>query len=149
MKSYSKTLLLLLLCLTTAAAFSQNTNKPKVFSDFPEVVVCSATQFSNAFAAREGETVTFTFSNNLTITGKVITNVQKYANLQSMTIQSPAFANAIFHLSKQINADRSTAFVGRILSTEAADGYEIRQDAAGNYSFQKIEEARVRQLCSL
>lgn len=147
MKPLSKTLLVLLLCLTTVVSFSQIT-KPNVFSQFPEVIDCSVTQFSNAFAAREGETITLSFSNNFIITGKVISNLQKYANLQSMTIQVPAYANAVFHLSKQTNDDNSTSFVGRILSTEARDGYEIKRDAIGDYKFQKIEEEKIRQLCS-
>ena len=119
-----------------------------VFSQFPDVIECSATQLSNAFNAKEGETLTLSFSNNFIITGKVISNLQKYSNLQSMTIQLPAYANSVFHLSRQTNSDHSTTFVGRILGTEALDGYEIRKDVTGNYKFQKIEEGKIRQLCS-
>jgi hypothetical protein len=147
MKSLSKTLLVLLLSLTTAVSFSQNKN-PRVFSQFPDVINCTDTQLSNAFTAKEGETITLSFSNNFIITGKVISNLQKYANLQSMTIQVPAYANAVFHLSKQTLEDRSTTYVGRILSNEAADGYEIKRDAGGNYKLRKIEEQKLRQLCS-
>lgn len=147
MKSLCKSLLVLLLCLSFAVSFSQ-VKKPAVFSRFPDVIDCSETQFSNAFSAKEGETVTLSFSDNFIISGKVISNVQKYANLQSMTIQLPAYANAIFNLSKQTEKGQDIAYVGRILSTEAMDGFEIKKDAKGNYSFQKVEEQNLRQICS-
>lgn len=147
MKSLCKSLLVLLLCLTFAVSFSQ-VKKPTLFSRFPNVINCSETQFSNALMAKEGETVTLSFSNNFIISGKVISNVQKYANLQSMTIQLPAYANAIFNLSKQTETGQNIAYVGRILSTEAMDGFEIKKDDKGNYSFQKVEEQNLRQICS-
>jgi hypothetical protein len=51
-------------------------------------------------------------------------------------------------LSRQTNDDQSISFVGRILSTDAFDGYEIKRDASGNYQFHKVEEEKVRQVCS-
>ncbi len=138
---------MLLLSLTTAASFSQNL-KPRVFSQFPDVIDCPASQFSNVFSAREGDIVTFLFSDNLTISGKVISNLQKYDNLQSMTIQVPSYENAVFHLSKQTNADLTTSFVGRILANSALDGYEINKDAMGKYTLRKVEEENIRQLCN-
>jgi len=148
MKSCSKLLFVLLLCFTSAVSFSQVT-KPRIFSQFPETIDCSVTQFITAFSSKEGETVTFSFSDNLKITGKVLSNVQKYYNLQSMTVQVPGYLNAVFHLSKQTNQDNSISYVGRILSTGSQDGYEIRKGAAGNYTLKKIEENRIRQICSL
>ena len=147
MNTISKSLGMLLLCLIATESFSQ-LKKQSIFSKFPNAIAASEIQFNNAFSAKEGETITLSFSNNFIITGIVLSNVQKYDNLQSMTIQLPAYANAIFNLSKQTEVGRNTSFVGRILSTEAMDGYEIKKDANDSYTFQKVEEQKLRQICS-
>ena len=142
----SKFLLIAPLCLSISSGFSQNI-KPKVFSQYPDVINCNAVVFQNAFSKTEGDIISLAFSNDFTVAGKVSSNIQKYANLQSMTIQLPGYANAVFHLSKQINSDLSLSYVGRIMSTEAQDGYEIKKDDTGNYALVKIEEEKIRQIC--
>jgi hypothetical protein len=147
MKSLSTPLLVLLLTLTSAAAFSQNSSKTHLFSSLPEVISFNEDKLNHAFNSKEGETVTLSFSDKFSFSGTVISNIKKYDNLYSMTIKSPELADAIFHLSKQINTDKTITFVGRIMSTKAYDGYEIKNDAAGKYSLKKIEEEKIRQLC--
>ena len=148
MKPLSTILVVLLLCLTATVAFTQTNSRPKIFANYPEAVDCATSQLSNAFAAKEGDNITFSFSGNLNITGTVLSNVQKYDNLQSMTIRSATFANAVFQLSKQTNSDNTYSYVGRIMSNEASDGYEIKNDVTGKYTLHKIDQDKILQLCN-
>lgn len=147
MKTYNKLSLMLLLCLLGAAGFAQ-VAKTKVFSQFPETVDISRSQLSKALTAEEGATVTLHFSSDLVITGTVVANVQKYDNLQSMVIKSEAFANALFHLSKVTNKDNTVIYLGRILSEDAADGYEIKSETAGIYQLKKVLLETIYQPCT-
>lgn len=146
MKTNSKLLLVLLLCLTNAVAFSQAA-KTEVFSQFPETVNISKSQLSQAFTATEGSTVTLHFSSDLTFTGKVVANEQKYDYLQSMVIKTDAFANSLFHLSR-ITKDNTVSYVGRILSEEALDSYEIKTETAGIYQLKKVALETFYQPCT-
>jgi len=151
MKPLTKLMLVLLLCLVAAAGFSQTLHAPKqqVFSNFPNSINCSASEFSNAFTATEGQHIILAFSDNFKFSGTVISNIVKYSNLQSITIRSDESANTIFHLSKQLNQDNTISFVGRILNANASDGYEIKKDQSGNYKFEKVDAEKVLQECNL
>ncbi len=148
MKTLSKPVLLLLLCLTTAAGFSQSLiAKPKIFSQFPDVISCSSAALSNTFSAPAGKNITVTFSKDFTFSGIVTSNVIKYSNLQSITIQLPEYNNAVFHLSKQMSENKSILYTGRIINQNAYDGYELRRDEKGNYELKKIQTETVLQDC--
>lgn len=150
MKYLSKLMFAGLLCLTTAAGFSQSqaTTKPKIFGAYPNTINCLSSEFSNAFTATEGQHVILTFSDDFKFSGTVITNIVKYSNLQTMTIKSDLSDNTIFHLSKQTNTDNSIAYVGRIMNSNASDGYQIKRDAGGNYKFEKLDAEKVLQECA-
>ena len=151
MKPLGKLIFALMLCLSTTAGFSQNTQvaKPKIFGNFPNTINCSISEFINAFSVLEGQHIILSFSDDFKFSGTVISNVVKYSNLQSMTIQSDLSDKTIFHLSKQINDDNSVSYVGRIMNSTASDGYQIKKDMAGNYKFEKIDAERVLQDCNL
>lgn len=150
MKPLSKLTFALLLCLTSAAAFSQNSQapKPKIFASYPNTIICSVSEFSNAFNAIEGQHISMNFSDGFKFSGRVVSNIVKYSNLQSMTIQSDNSENTVFHLSKQTNDDGSFNYVGRIMNSTASDGYQIKKDQAGNYTFEKVDAGRVLQECN-
>ena len=136
----------LLLCLTTTAGFSQS-SKPKIFATFPDKINCPVSEFITAFHVTEGQHIILSFSDNFKFSGTVISNVVKYSNLQSMTIKSDQSNKTIFHLSKQINADNSVSYVGRIIDPTASDGYQVKKDMAGNYQFEKTDTEKVLQEC--
>lgn len=146
-----KTLLSLLLCLTTAAAFSQKTDqaKPKLFAGFPETIQLSKNILQNTMKVNEGEEVIVAFTNEFHFKGTVISNLQKYDNLQSVMIKSAVFGNSIFQLSRITNKDNSISYVGRIINPDAFDGYEIKKDEADQYSFVKFETRRKLEDCSI
>jgi hypothetical protein len=144
MKLLQHSFVMLLLTLTTTA-YCQ-TSKPTIFSGKPDKLICSETMLSDAFNVAEGQTVSLIFSDYTTFTGKVISNISKYSNLQSITIQLTEYGNAVLHLSKQINADNTVNYVGRIMQQDASDGYLIEK-ISNDYSFKKINTEKILELC--
>lgn len=150
MKSLCKITFALLLSLTIAKGYSQNANsKPEAFKAFPNSIKLSPTDLNDAFAVTEGQHIVLSFANNFKFAGTVISNVTKYGNLQSMTIQSDELDKSIFNLSRQMLDNKNITYVGRIMSNNASDGYQIKKDGEGNYSFEKIEAKRLKEDCHL
>ena len=144
MKFLQHSLVLLLLSLTTTV-FSQ-TSRPQIFSKQPDRISCNTSTLSGAFDIEEGKSISLLLSDNITFSGKVISNIVKYSNLQTMTIQLPSFGNAVLHLSKQINDDKTINYVGRIMHKDASDGYLIEKNG-NDYSFKKINTERILEVC--
>lgn len=139
---------MLLLILSAATGYSQENSHPKLFSHLPDEIALSTSTLRDAFSSRDGETVSLPLSSNFNFSGVVISNQVKYHNLRSIIIKSPAFSNSLFHLSQITNEDNSISYVGRIINTNAFDGYEIRKNAAGNYAFRKFETKKILQDCN-
>jgi hypothetical protein len=137
---------MLLLCLTSAVSFSQ-VPKTAAFSRFPETININKSELSQAMMVAEGSAITLNFS-GLVIIGKVVANVQKYDNLQSILIRTEGFSNAFFHLSKVINKDKTISYIGRMLSDESSDGYEVKSDLTGNYQLKKVQLENILQPCT-
>lgn len=143
------TAVLLFLLFNSSTVFSQsnNTSRPKQFSNFPNIINCSEAEISRIFSSAIGQNINLSFSENFSFSGNVTSNVTKYSNLQSAVIKSPAFDNTIFSISKIINADNSISYTGRIINLNYADGYELKKTTAGAYRLIKIETGQVIQDC--
>ena len=142
---------LLLLCLIISAAVqAQNPTgaKPSLFNNFPGKIICSEQELNRVFTTTGSPDISLSFSDNFIFSGKVISNVVKYSNLQTAIIKSPIFGDAIFVLSKITNADRTNSYIGRIINKQYFDGYELKKDASNNYQLIKIETDKVMQDCS-
>jgi len=150
MKLPSKSLLMLLLCLSTAVGYSQQTvaNKTRLFAATPDKIDIASELFSKLMTFSEGTEVTFPLGNGVTFSGIVLSNEMKYSNLQSMTIRSAELNNSFFSLSKITNPDNSISYVGRIINNNALDGYQVKKAEAGNYRLEKFESDRILQDCS-
>ena len=144
------TIVLLLLCICTHTVFAQKTDAApqKIFAAYPAVISISAGTLQNTFSAQPGQTINVAFSDQFVYSGTVLSNEVKYHNLQSVIIQSPAFNNALLQISRITNEDKSVHYRGRIINPAALDGYEIKMDAALNYSMQKFETRQVLQECN-
>jgi hypothetical protein len=147
MKPYATYALSLFLSLTVMTGFGQ-TNKPKQFSSFPEVINCSEQQLASIFNTAPGQNISLSFSDNFTFSGTVKSNLVKYANLQSAVIVSPDYFNTVFGVSKIINGDGSISYIGRIINKNYFDGFELKKNTAGNYQLKKIETDRVMPDCA-
>lgn len=149
MKTY-KLFLSLLLCLTSAAVFSQKTDrqKPALFAAFPDMIQLSTNILQHTINASEGEEIIVAFSDDFRFKGTVISNIQKYQNMQCVMIKSPAYGNSIFQLTKTVNEDKTVSYFGRIINPEALDGYEIKKDMNNTYSFIKFATKQKLEDCS-
>jgi len=149
MKNYAPYALSLMLFAITTTGFSQtNITKPKQFNAFPAVINCSQTELSRIFNTPAGQTISISFSDNFTFSGTLKSNITKYANLQTVVISSPDYSNTIFSVSKIINGDGTIGYIGRIINKNYFDGFELKQNVAGNYQLVKMETDRVIQDCS-
>jgi hypothetical protein len=142
--------ILLLFTVMSLATYAQNAliAKPAQFASLPDRISCSPSDLNSAFSVVSDQPVRFSFSNDFTFTGTVISNVYKYSNLQTVIIKSSLFGDAIFSLSKITNKDNSINYVGRIINKKYFDGYQLKKDASNNYQFVKIETDKVIQDCS-
>lgn len=150
MKLPSKSLLMLLLCLSTAAGYSQQTvaNKTRLFAATPDKIDIASELFPKIMTFSVGTKVTFPLGNGVTFNGIVLSNEMKYSNLQSMTIRSAELNNSFFSLSKITNPDNSISYVGRIINNNALDGYQVKKAETGSYRLEKFESDRILQDCS-
>jgi len=148
MKLLKQATLVLLFAISSAAAKSQVSSKAKMFDAFPESIYCPVDQFTKALNTKEGELIKLTFSDNFSFSGKVMSNIQKFKNLQTVFIKSNDFENTYFQLSKQILEDKSISFVGRIMNNTKADGYKLASDGNGNFKLIKFDSSNMLQDCS-
>ncbi|MFZ1530321.1 MAG: hypothetical protein WAT19_16315 [Ferruginibacter sp.] len=149
MKRLSKTLLALLLCITTATSHAQTSSgKPAIFANFPSSINISETILKNSFGHNKDQHVSILLGSGLNFSGTVISNVQKYQNLRILIIKSDIWPNTLMQVSQITNEDNSFSFGGRIISPDAADGYEIKRSQGGTYSLRKFETGRIFEPCS-
>jgi hypothetical protein len=143
-----RTMLLFMLCSSTAAIHAQQINPAvAVFSSYSPSIDLSESVLSNAINISKGQQADLQFGNNFNFSGTVISNEQVYSNLQTMMIRSAAYNNALLQISRLVNKDNSISYAGRIFSPGSADGYEIKRTADGNYHLQKFETARILEVC--
>lgn len=148
MKKLKNATLSLLFVMSCTAAMSQNAAKKELFGAFSQVISCDVQLLAKTFNFKEGQPVNLQLASNFNFSGKVISNVQKYPNLQSVVIRSDNFEDALFMISKQIMEDHSIAYVGRILCKDKADGYKIARDEKGNYQLVKFDASQLVQDCT-
>ena len=134
--------------LLAMTGFSQSVSKPKQFSNYPAVINCTEPELARVFASPAGQRIDLSFSDNFLFSGNITSNEVKYSNLQSAIVQSQAFNNTVFGISKRTNDDNSITYVGRIINKNYFDGYELKKNANGNYQLIKIETDKVIQDCS-
>ena len=147
MKYLTPYALLLVVCLTSTTGFSQAVNKPRQFSNYPDVINCTVTELDKVFSSSPGQPINLSFSDNFSFDGTITASTVKYSNLTSANIKSPFFNNSLFNISKRVNDDNSFTYVGRIINRDYFDGYELKKNIDGNYQLIKIETDKVIQDC--
>ena len=152
MKTITQAVVLLLLVTTTNIGFAQqktDANSKEIFANFSGKVDFSKSILQTTIAAKYGESISIPFNYDFIFNGIVLTNEYKYKNLQTIIIKSALLKNALLQLSKRTNEDLTESYVGRIINTDANDGYTIEKDEANNYKIEKIEMKNILQDCSL
>ena len=148
MKKYSKTLLAVLLSVSSLASFAQmNDKRPQLYSSRPQSINIDKNIFANVLDATEGKEISVRLSDNFTFNGTVISNHKKYNKLHTVMVRSNENATSILQITL-INENNNISYTGRIINSNAADGYEIKNNN-GAYSLQKFETLKILDPCKL
>jgi hypothetical protein len=146
MKKYSKTLIAVLLAVSSLASFAQmNDRRPQMYSSRPQSINIDKSIFANALDATEGKEISLQLSADFTFYGKVISNFSKYNNLHTVMVRSNENATTILQITL-IQEKNNISYSGRIINGNAADGYEIKNNN-GVYSLQKFETLKILDPC--
>ncbi len=149
---FSKLLLGMTLTLISASAIAQKTDmRQKLYAALPQTISIGSNVLNDAFSNsgnKKNTIITFPFSSEFIFKGTVISNEQRYDNMQIIIVRSIENNNAVLQITKTIAADKTIIFAGRILSNTAADGYEIKY-RDNHYFLQKTETQKIMQPCNL
>jgi len=111
--------------------------KPSLFQNLPERISCHISDLTALLESQVGNPVSFSFTNNLNFQGVVSSVASKFDNtLLSVVIRSTNFPGAALSFSRIIKEDGSISYVGRIISFQHGDAYEISLEN-GQYYFIK------------
>jgi hypothetical protein len=133
-----------MLCITLIVSYNTNAqvsvpSRPHLFNNFSANIPSPVAELNKAFLGAAGSSIQLTFANNFSLSGTIISSIQRYRNLASVIIKLPSLNNSILSISKRINDDNTVTYVGRIINEKYADGYELIKDNHGNYTFNKIK----------
>lgn len=123
-------------------------SKKEIFSSQPDSVLVPSGLFDSILNAKPGSNISILFSENVLFNGVVLSNEQAYQNQHTVLIKSNEVNNSIFQLSKIVISENKEMFVGRILNSEAENGYLISKNIANNYQLNKISLKNILQDCS-
>jgi hypothetical protein len=146
MKLFNKSMLIVLFSVLTSSTFAQT--KQKLFAQYPEIISLSNATITDALSYNTGAAVSLSLSSNFIFAGTVISNQQKYDNLQTIMIRSSENNQSVLQISKITNKDNSISFAGILINKDAADGYVIKNNN-GIYSLQKFEADKILEPCKL
>jgi hypothetical protein len=112
-------------------------NRPSLFQNLPEKITCRINDLSALLQSEIGKNVSFSFAGNVNFQGVVSSVATKFENtLHSVVIRSTNFPGAALSFSKLIKDDGTVSYVGRIISFQHGDAYEITLEN-GQYYFIK------------
>ena len=112
-------------------------NRPTLFQNLPNKISCRVNDLSALLESEIGQPVSFSLAGNLSFQGIVSSVASKFDNtLVSVVIRSTNFAGAALSFSKITKEDGTYNYVGRIISFQHGDAYEIRLEN-GQYFFVK------------
>ena len=138
----------MLFAIISAGAQNTAIKKTAIFNNFPTKISCTTNELNRAFTTTPNQNINLSFSDSFSFRGEVISNIQRYDNLQTTVIKSAEYSDMIFVLSKVTNKDNSVTYVGHMINRKYADGYELEKDAQNNYQLVKIETDKILQDCS-
>ena len=112
-------------------------NRPSLFQNLPEKIDCRINDLSALLESEIGRNISFVFTPNLSFEGVISSVASKFDNtLQSIVVRSTNFPGAALSFAKIKKEDGTFSYVGRILSFQHGDAYEINQEN-GQYFFVK------------
>ncbi len=150
MKLLTNTALAAMLSFFAATVFAQKISAPKqnLFASYPSSISCKETELNEPFKASKGQNITLNFSGIPVFSGIVVNKVIKSKNLQYLAIRLPKSNDAILALSKRIDENNNTFYIGHIINAKSSDAYELKHLKDGSYQFVKIEVEKLLPACS-
>ena len=110
-------------------------NKPKLFSDLPDRITFNPSQLVNLFNLQLGETATIPLTDSFSLIGTVVSTANN-SNAVSVVIRSTKRPGARLTFTRVTNDDNTIKYIGRIMSLQHGDTYEIMAEN-NHYYFQK------------
>lgn len=140
MKIVYRTTVLCLVLTISYSAHSQilRSTRQNHFDKYAADLVTPESELCKAFRVPEGGKVKMHFG-DFTFYGIVTSSLKRYDNLYTVIVKSPALNNTLLSISKRINDDKTTTYVGRIINDNYADGYVLKKDKSGSYAMNKIK----------
>lgn len=122
---------------TSVPVREPNMNRPSLFQNLPDKIVCRVNDLSVLLQSEVGKPISFTLTNNVNFQGIVSSVATKFEKtLESVVIRSTNFPGAALSFSKLTKDDGTISYVGRIISFQHGDAYEITLEN-GQYYFVK------------
>jgi hypothetical protein len=112
--------------------------KPKLFKDQSDRInINPSLDFKSIVRLKTGQSVNIPFSGNFSFNGTIVSVSDDFdPNVKSIVVKSLSRQGAVLTLSEITNEDKSVSYVGRILSQQHGDAFEmIHED--GKYAFKK------------
>ena len=110
-------------------------NKPKLFADLPDRVDFNPNNLSNLFELQVGQSVNIPISADFTFSGQVVSKSDDPKS-SSVVIRSTNRVGARLVFTKVSDTDNVTKYIGRIISLQHGDSYEIVSEN-NQYYFKK------------
>ena len=144
MKNYTKGLIFLSIFLVSIKLCAQqlpvrepDINRPSLFRNLPDRINCNVDDLTTLLQSEVGRTVSFPFAASMNFQGVVSSVTSRFENtLQSVVIRSTNLPGAALSFSKLKKEDGSISYIGRIISFQHGDAYEIILEN-GQYYFVK------------
>lgn len=130
---------LLLCAFASVIIVHAKSQTSRLFSSVPDSLQLAETEISQLFTLKAGSVISIRVSDQFQLKGVLKSSIQKYENLKSLIIESTNYKGAILSLSRRTEDDNSIIYLGRILSSQHDDGFELRINEAGQYYLRKIE----------
>src|SRR5215211_7182757 len=132
----------LFLCCLFSRAQNQKTpfnepdyNKPKLFADLPAKMNLKVSETETLFKFSVGATVSIELTDHFLFKGTIVSRADE-ASVKTVVIRSTNRPGASFTFTRTTNADKSFTYLGRIISRNNGDAFEIAQEN-GQYVLQK------------
>jgi hypothetical protein len=110
-------------------------NKPKLFNHLPQKMNLKLSEVESVFNYSVGTAIKLRVTDNLLFQGTVVSKSED-ATVKSIVVKSSELQGAIFTFSRTTKEDGSFNYVGRIMSRNNGDAYEIKTEN-GQYILQK------------
>jgi hypothetical protein len=104
-------------------------NKPKLFNSLPQKMNLRLSEVASVFDYAVGTVVNLQLTDNFLFQGLVVSKSDpKDLAVKSIVIRSASLQGATFSFSKTINTDGTESYIGRIMSRNNGDAYEIKKE---------------------